>query len=226
MKLASLFSGGKDSTHATYLMMQQGHEIKYLITIFPKRQDSWMFHHPCIELTRLQAKSMGMKQIIQKTSGEKEKELEDLEKVLAKLKNKIDGVVSGALASQYQRQRIDDICEELGLTSLAPLWQRDQEEILREETSIFDVIITGVAADGFDESWLGRRIDNECIKELKKLHQKYKINLAFEGGEAETLVSDGPIFKKRIEIESFEKKWDNKTNSGYIEVKRARLVSK
>ncbi|MBI5871767.1 TIGR00289 family protein [archaeon] len=226
MRLAALFSGGKDSTFALYKAMKEGHEIKYLITVFPKRQDSWMFHYPCVELTKLQAKALDIKQIFRKTEGEKEKELDCLREVLKKLRKNIDGVISGALASHYQKYRIDKICEELGLKSLAPLWHKDQEEILREETSIFDVIIAGVAADGFDRSWLGRKIDRKTIDDLKKLKENFGINLCFEGGEAETLVLDGPIFKKKIEIRSFEKKWDNKTNSGYIEVKNARLVKK
>ncbi len=226
MRLAILFSGGKDSTFAMHKAMKAGNEIKYLITIFPRRQDSWMFHFPCVELTKLQAKALGIEQIFKETEGEKEKELEDLKEVLKKLRNKIDGVVSGALASNYQKQRVDKLCEEVGLKSIAPLWHKDQEKILKEECSLFDVMFTAVAAEGFDESWLGRRIDNECIKEIGKLHQKYKINWAFEGGEAETLVLDGPIFKKKIEIKDFEKKWDKKTSSGYIEVKSARLVKK
>jgi predicted ATP pyrophosphatase (TIGR00289 family) len=225
MKLATLFSGGKDSTFALYKAMEERHEIKYLVTIFPERQDSWMFHYPCLELTKLQAESLGIKQIVGKTKGEKEKELDCLKDILSKLKD-IDGVVSGALASNYQKQRVDKICEELGLKSIAPLWQRDQEEILKEETSIFDVIITAVAADGFDASWLGRKIDGKTIEDLKKLKEKFGINIAAEGGEFETFVLDAPVFKKKIEIKSFEKKWDNKTNSGYIEVKSARLVKK
>jgi len=225
MKLAALFSGGKDSTFALYKAMGEGHEIKYLVTIFPERQDSWMFHYPCVELTKLQADALGIKQIIGKTKGEKEKELDCLRKILSKLKD-INGVVSGALASNYQKKRIDKICEELGLESIAPLWQRDQGEILREESSLFDVIITAVSADGFDASWLGRKIDEKTIEDLKRLKERFGINLGFEGGEAESFVLDAPIFKKRIEIKSFEKKWDNKTNSGYIEVKSSRLIKK
>jgi len=225
MKLAALFSGGKDSTFALCKAMEEGHEIKYLVTIFPERQDSWMFHFPCVELTKLQADALGIKQITGKTRGEKEKELDCLKEILSKLKD-IDGVVSGALASNYQKKRIDKICKELGLESIVPLWYRDQEEILREECSIFDVMITAVAAEGFDANWLGRRIDETAIADLKKLKEKFGINIAAEGGEFETFVLDAPIFKKKIEIKSFEKKWDNKTNSGYIEVKSVRLIKK
>ena len=78
MRVASLFSGGKDSTYATFIALQRGWKVEYLVTIAPKRSDSWMFHYPCVELTRLQAKAMGIKQIFMETSGIKEKELEDL----------------------------------------------------------------------------------------------------------------------------------------------------
>src|SRR3972149_2443929 len=103
MKLAALFSGGKDSMYALYRMLQQGHDVKYLVTFKPQRTDSYMFHHPCVELTELQAEAIGIKQIMVSTSGVKEKELEDLENVLEKIKGEIDGIVSGALASNYQK---------------------------------------------------------------------------------------------------------------------------
>jgi ABC transporter with metal-binding/Fe-S-binding domain ATP-binding protein len=226
MRLAAIFSGGKDSTYALYTTMKQGHEIKYLFTMFPEREDSWMFHHPCVELTKLQAETLGIKQIIQKTKGEKEKELEDLKTALNKIKNEIDGIVSGAIASNYQKSRIDKICDELKLKSFAPLWHKNLEELLREESNTFEIIITSVSADGFDQNWLGRKIDEKTIEDLKKLSEKHGINIAFEGGEAETFVLDGPIFKKKIEFIDTKNIWDNKTSSGYLEVKEAKLVSK
>ncbi len=227
MRLAALFSGGKDSLYAVCLVMKQGHEIKYLVTIFPQREDSWMFHYPCLEQTKLQSKALGIKQIIQKTTGEKEKELDDLRKVLMKIRPKIDGIVSGAVASKYQKSRVDKICGELGLKSIAPLWGRDQEELLNEEIrSGIDIIITSVSTAGLDKTWLGRRIDAKAIDELKQLHEKYGLNLVFEGGEAETFVCDAPIFKKRIVIQDFKTVWDNRTSSGYIKIEKAVLVDK
>ena len=71
----------------------------------------------------------------------------------------------------------------------------------------FKVIICGVAAWGLDESWLGRVIDDDAIDELVKINEKYQVNIAFEGGEAETLAIDGPIFKKRIKILKDKKEW-------------------
>ena len=224
MKLASLWSGGKDSAYATYLALKEGHEIKALITVFPEKQESWMFHYPCIQLTKLQAKAIGIKQIVKKTKGEKEKELEDLKKVLRKIKG-IDGIVSGAIASNYQKSRIDKICDELGLKHLSPLWQKNQEKVLKEEIRAgFEIIITGAFAEGFNKSWLGRKIDDKAIKELLELNKKFGVSVSGEGGEYESFVKYCPLFKKKIEILNSEIYWDSKTNSGYLIPKKAKLV--
>jgi len=227
MKLAVLFSGGKDSVFSLYKTLKQGNEVRYLVTIFPERQDSWMFHRPCIELTKLLAESLGIKQIVQNTKGEKEKELDDLKKVLAGIKNDIEGVVSGAVASNYQKNRIDKICKELELESIAPLWREDSETLLKEEIKLgFEIIVTGVFADGFDKNWLGRRIDEKCVEDLKELNKNFGINISGEGGEYESLVLSGPIFKKKIRILDCEIIWENNTNSGYLVVKKAELSDK
>ncbi len=225
MEVACLISGGKDSIYATYLAMQEGHRVKYLITMFPENKESWMFHYPCLELTKLQSKSMGINQIIGKTKGEKEKELQDLKSILEKVKNKIEGVVSGAISSQYQKSRIDKICKELKLKSIAPIWHKDPEQLLREEVkSGFETIITGVFADGFDERWLGRRIDEKCIEDLINLNRKYGVNINGEGGEYESFVFNCPLFKKMVRILDSKTVWDRKTNSGYMLIEKARLA--
>ncbi len=226
MRLAVIFSGGKDSTYALIKSMEEGHEIKYLVTLFPHRQDSWMFHHSCIELTKLQAESLGIKHIVQDTFGEKEEELKDLVNVLENIKDGIDGVVTGAIASQYQKTRIDNICKGLGLLSIAPLWGMKAEDVLKEEIENMDVIVTSVSTAGMDERWLGRKLDENAFNELMVLKENFGIHVAGEGGELDSLVIDAPQFKKRIEISDSEKIWDSKTGSGYLKVKDAKLVSK
>ena len=227
MRLAALFSGGKDSTYALFQAINDGHEVKYLVTFRPKRTDSYMFHHPCIELTSLQADAIGIKQIIVDTEGEKEKELDDLENILVKIKDEIDGVVSGALASNYQKTRIDNICKKLGLQSLAPLWNIDTEQhwknILKDN---FVVMITSVASEGLDEKWLGKIIDWQSVEKLKELKNRFGLHLGFEGGEAESFVIDCPMFKKRLVIKDFKRIIDKKTHSGYLEIEEAKLVPK
>ncbi|MBM3309366.1 MAG: TIGR00289 family protein [Candidatus Altiarchaeales archaeon] len=222
MKLAVLFSGGKDSNYALYWALNQGFEVKYLVSVIPERDDSYMFHKPCIEHVRMQAKAIGIPLIQENVSGVKEKEVRELEDILASLH--VDGIVSGAVASEYQKTRIDSICEKLGLKSYAPLWGVNQEKVLEDIINAgFEVIIVGIAAEGLSEKWLGRKINHESLQELKKISEKHGIHLAGEGGEYETYVTNGPTFKKKIIIKETEKKM-NTPNTGTLKIKKAELT--
>lgn len=227
MRVAVLFSGGKDSMFALHVALEQGWDVKYLVTMLPENEESWMFHHQCVELTKLQAEAIGIKQIIKKTSGEKEKELEDLIAALKEISGKIIAVVSGAVASRYQKDRIDVVCKEIGLNSISPLWGKKQLMLVEDEVAAgFEIVVSGVAAAGLDRKWLGRKLDADAIEDLKSLNEKFNINPAGEGGEYETFVLDGPIFKKRIELGDVKKIWDESTASGYIICENAKLIDK
>lgn len=218
MRVAVLYSGGKDSNMAMYKAKKLGYEIACLITLAPSREDSWMFHFPNIELTKLQAKSLNLPLIYEKTEGEKEKELEDLVRAIKKAvkRYKIKGIVSGAIESKYQKKRVDRICKDLKLKSIAPLWHINHEKYLKEVSDKFEVIITAVAAEGFDETWLGRKIDDSFIKDIGELNKKYGINITLEGGEGETLVINSPIFRKKIKIIKAKKLMENKCTGKLI----------
>ena len=203
MKLGVLFSGGKDSVYATYVSKKYGHEIACLISIFSKNKESFMFHTPAVEKTKIQASSMNVPILIQRTDGKKEDELTDLRDAIKKAKNKfkIDGVVTGAIKSVYQASRIQRICDELGLVCFNPLWQKDEEIYLEELVkNKFKIILTGVFAFPFDEKWIGREIDKKFIDEIKTLNKKYKIHVAGEGGEYETFVVDCPLFSRPLNV--------------------------
>ncbi|MDR2967732.1 MAG: TIGR00289 family protein [Methanobacteriaceae archaeon] len=210
MKSAVLFSGGKDSVMALYKALENGDEVAYLLSIISENDESYMFHVPNIHLTDLIAEAIDIPIIKGYSKGKKEKELDDLEKQLSILKkNDVEAIYNGALYSKYQKRRIDDLCEKLGLKSIAPLWHVNEEDYMYEIINLgFEIIITGVSAEGLDKSWLGRKIDKVAIEELKAINKRYGINLAFEGGEAETLAIDGPIFKKRIKIIKAENQWN------------------
>jgi len=203
MKLAILFSGGKDSTYATYIAKREGYEIECLISILSENPDSYMFHTPKIELTREQAKLMGIPIISKKTKGVKEIELKDLELAIkeAITKYNVEGIVTGAVESIYQASRVQKICDKLNIECFNPLWQKDQIELLNSLIkNKFEIIITKVAAEGLDDSFIGRKIDKKFIKEITELQKKYQINPAGEGGEFETLVINCPMFKSRLKL--------------------------
>lgn len=226
MKVAVLYSGGKDSNMALFLARRNGYDVECLITIKSKNLASYMFHTANIDFVKEQAKSLEIPLIFLETKGEKEKELEDLKKAIkvAVKKYKIEGIVSGALASNYQKNRVDRICKELNLKSIAPLWHKNAEKVLKKMISEgFKILITAVAADGLDESWLGKEINFENLEKLKKLSKKYKFHPCFEGGEAESFVVDGPGFKKRIVVEKAVKKMESEC-CGVWQIKKVKLV--
>lgn len=227
MRIAILFSGGKDSTYAAHLAKGRGDDLRCLITLSPRREDSYMFHYPNIGWTRLQAEAMRLPQVTQETAGVKEDELADLKHAMeiAKRNHSIEGVCTGALASVYQKSRVERVCDELHLKAISPLWRVDQTVHLNNLlTDNFEVIVTGVAALGLDESWLGRRLDQQAISDLASLGRKYHINPGLEGGEGETFVLDCPLFWKRVEVLSSKRHWSG--DRGYLEILDARLVDK
>ncbi len=228
MKLAALYSGGKDSTMALYWALRQGHDVKCLITLLPQRNDSYMYQVPNVAFTRYHSKALGIPLLTSKTSGIKEEELKELLDILklAKKKYGIEGVTAGALASTYQKERVEKICSELGLKCFAPYWHCDLDKYLNEIIdSGFKVIITAIAAEGLKKELLGRVLTKELIGELKQIGKKTSFHLGFEGGEAESIVLDGPIFKKRLEIADSEVVMEGR-NSGYLRIKKMRLAEK
>jgi len=223
MRVSALFSGGKDSTYALYLLQQQGWEIASLLTVVPKVPDSYMFHYPNIRWTELQAEAMGIPIRHRESEGLKEKELEDVEALMRE--EDVDGFVCGAIASDYQWSRLNEICHRLGKPLHAPLWRKDQVMLLEDMVHAgFRFIIAGVYAQGFDEGWLGKVINDQSIRELEKLREKHRISPSGEGGEIETFVLDGPNFSKRIRIEEAETHWER--HSGQYLIKSAVLEEK
>jgi len=207
MKLAVLFSGGKDSVYAAYLAKRAGHELACAIVIKSENPDSYMFHTPSIEKAEKQVEVMGVPLLVHSTKGDKEEELKDLKDaiVIAKEKYGVEGVVTGALHSEYQVSRIGKICEELELESVNPLWHKEEIGYLNELIENgFDVVVTAVAAYPLDGSWLGRKIDESFVEEVAELKKKYKIHPAGEGGEFETFVLNCPLFSRGLKIKSFE----------------------
>ncbi len=226
MKLGVLFSGGKDSVFATYLAMQKN-QVACLITLISQNPDSYMFHTPNIERTSLQAEAVGLPLLCRPTLGEKEEELEDLAAAIADARDEygIQGIVTGAIDSVYQAVRVQRICQALDLWCFNPLWQINQVDYLRQLVlEGFQVIIIGVFAYPFDASWLGEELTLECICRLEGLCKRYKVSPSGEGGELETMVLDGPIFQKRLEILRSSKSYCN--FSGRLFIEEMRLVDK
>jgi diphthine-ammonia ligase len=225
MKVAALFSGGKDSCLAVQRAIDRGWAVTALVSVASRNPESYMFHYPNIHLTGMQARAAGIGLVKAATEGVKEEELGDLEKALGPLRGEISGVVVGAIESGYQRDRVESVCKRLGLSMEAPLWKQNPgglwEEILERG---FTVMVVGVACEGLGREWLGRVIDRESLKELEGLSRKHGFHLGGEGGEFETLVLDAPFFRKRLVVRESEIEWHG--DSGYCLIRKAGLGKK
>ena len=223
MKVAALFSGGKDSTYALHLLQQRGWTVDSLLTVVPESPESYMYHYPNVEWTRLQAEAIGIPQRSTGSRGEKEAELADLEEIMGC--EEVDGFVSGAIASDYQWSRINGICHRLGRPLFSPIWRKDQRMLVEDMLSAgFRIIITGVYAHGFDESWLGLEIDREVLDRLRRLERRYGVSVSGEGGEIETFVVDGPCFSRAVDVREASREWAR--DSGTYRILDATLADK
>ncbi|EOA29968.1 hypothetical protein CARUB_v10013071mg [Capsella rubella] len=214
MKVVALVSGGKDSCYAMMKCIQYGHEIVALANLLPvddsvDELDSYMYqtvghqiivgYAECMNLPlfrrRIRGSSRHQKLSYQMTLDD---EVEDMFVLLSEVKRQIpsiSAVTSGAIASDYQRLRVESICSRLGLVSLAFLWKQDQTLLLQEMIANgIKAILVKVAAIGLDPAkHLGKDL---AFMEpyLLKLKEKYGSNVCGEGGEYETLTLDCPLF--------------------------------
>ena len=213
----SHFSGGKDSAWALYRALERGAPVERLVTVHPSG-DSYMYHVPATELAGLAAESIGLPLVNvrpadfdatadpEEGSGERgDRELEPLEAALEDLAAElggIGGITAGAVESSYQTDRIRGMCDRLGAELFAPLWQAKPETLADSMLEAgFEITVVRVAAAGLDESWLGRRLDADAFAELERLGEECGVHLLGEGGEFETLVTDGPHMDRPIRLE-------------------------
>jgi len=184
-----------------------------------------MFLYPNVEWTPFQAEAMGLPQQLIKVTGSDE--MEGIEQALVALKTRmgVSGLVTGAVASDYQKVRFDNMCDGIGVKSYAPLWHKTPRLLVENlEKSGFRIILTAVAAKGLDESWLGRELTEEEWSKLERLSKVHGIHLTGEGGEYESFVLDAPHFSKTIEIEKSRNEWHG--DSGRMVIEKASLREK
>ncbi len=195
----ALYTGGKDSHFAIMEALREGVTVRKVIIVVPQRQDSWMFHAINILLAEKHAELMGLKYLKIKVSGIKEVEIEELTREL-KGDEFLEGceyLVTGAVASSYQKRRVDELANALSMKHLSPLWGRDQDQLLIDEAHKLDFIVTAVQAYGLPLTLLGRAVKSEEVSLILEARRKYGVSPVGEGGEFETLVIGSPLFRGR-----------------------------
>ncbi|ORX63156.1 hypothetical protein DM01DRAFT_1298162 [Hesseltinella vesiculosa] len=250
MKVIALISGGKDSAYNMMQCVNHGHEIVALANMKPPASsgkdelDSYMYqtvghdaihcYAECMDLPLYRRDIIGaplqMEAVYDTTEND---ETEDLYQLLKEIKEKhpdAKGVSVGAILSNYQRVRVEHVCERLGLESLAYLWERNQKELLAEMADAgVNAILIKVAAMGLKPyQHLGKTIA-EMYPVLCDLNEKYDVHICGEGGEFETFTLDCPLFKKRIVLDETEvviHSEDVFAPVGYLQLKKCHLEDK
>ncbi len=210
MKSISLFSGGKDSFLAAVIAMEQGFEIVTTVTV-DSTMDSMMFHVPNNNIAGDVASLLGLKNIRISEEGFRE----EIGRIVHE--TGAQALISGAIASNYQKSRIERLCTELGIISHTPLW------LLNQETELDAVISSGIkamlislSADGLGEEYLGGILDGKLVEDLKKIRERHGINISGEGGEYESLVVS--YLSNKLQIKSFKDTWTGNTGTRIVTV--------
>lgn len=221
MRVAVLSSGGKDSCTALWWAMCKGWDVAYLVTVTISGGDSHMFQVPGVSAVQYQAQLGGIKWINVASEGIQELEIDDLQTELAKLD--IDGIVSGALRSDYQKSRLERMCENLSIISWTPLWHQSPQQHMRNLVDNgFGVMLTGVSTEGMGEEWLGHVLSKESLTRLEELSKKYRFNIDGEGGEYETLVLHGPHMNGKLTVD-YQSHWDGVR--GHLEFSKIDVIN-
>jgi len=218
MKVVALVSGGKDSCYNMVQCVAAGHQIVALANLRPQPDvsgdeiDSYMFQtvgHNCLDQMALamdlplyrrdlEGSSVNINRDYTKTELD---EVEDLYELLLRVRDElgVTGVSVGAILSDYQRVRVEDVCRRLGLTSLAYLYRREAEELLSEMIGAgMECVLIKVACMGLDQKHLGK-----TLAEMENyMKTKCIMNCCGEGGEYESFTLDCPLFKKKLKIVS------------------------
>jgi diphthine-ammonia ligase len=211
VKVAALWSGGKDSCLAYNKAVTRGFDVAFIITFL---WETPIFWHP-LSLIPLQSKALGIRYV---TTKVKEPYFEQYREAISRFmkKDRIEGIVTGDISfvDAFHGNWIDDVCKGLSINVIKPLWGLDRSDILNELISQgFKAVFTCVKQPWFDEKWLGRELNWKCLKELKELRDEHGIDLCGELGEYHTMIIDAPIFKEAIEISEFT---NEKKNSAFF----------
>ena len=218
------WSGGKDSCLAGYLATINGLQVRYLANTVTEDGQRSCSHGLSAKVIEVQSQAIGIPLVQQQTTNDTfEAEFKSM--LRAFKQEGIDGGVFGDIDFIEHRQWIERVCREVDITPHLPLWGQSQDKILRDFINLeFEAVVVATKANLLGEEWLGRRVDLDFLKLLDELSETKEITPCGEAGEYHTLVIDGPLFKKRIEILETERVLRNE--HWFLEILKSELRAK
>ncbi len=202
MKVIASWSGGKDSCFACYKALAQGYEVSYLVNFISREFRRVSFHGTRARLISCQAQAIGLPLVQYTVPPDMSLYEQRFKRAVSVLKHRgAQGMVFGDIYLQEHRGWIERICGEVGITPVIPLWGIAPERVLNEFIEAgFEALVISAKADIFSEEWLGRKIDYGFLADMKRLGWEESVDVCGEQGEYHTLVVDGPLFRKRMQI--------------------------
>ena len=216
-KVFASWSGGKDSSLACYRAMKDGFEVSYLLNLLSEDGKRERAHGTRPFLLRLQSEAIGIP-VIQVNASWEGYERKFKQAVEELKKEGVEGGIFGDIDLIAHREWVERVCKDLEIEPIIPLWGLDPEDILRE--FIAEGFEAVVVATRIKEEWLGRKVDEAFIEELKE----FEFHLSGESGEYHTFVCDGPIFRRRMKVSELEKVYVEGT--WFLDIKEGELDMK
>lgn len=226
MRVAILYSGGKDSTNAIEFAKNKGWEISYLLSVKPTRTDCYLFHYATVEQTKELSEILGIKHFyVSCDVADPKKEAEIVRNVVEK--NSVDAVILGGIGLQITQIRsVQEALRPLGVEVFASHAGLDHDRLIKEMIERgYKIMISQIASEGLNKEWLGKILTKDNVKEFFDRAEKYGFHVGGEGGYFDTLVLDAPIFEKSLNIEEIDKVMESR-NCGHVVVKKAKVVKK
>lgn len=202
MKVAASWSGGKDSCLACWYALAQGYEVRYLMNFISREFGRVSFHGTRARLISQQAGAVAIPLTQYSVPPDMAQYEKTFKRAVSTLKRKgVQGIVFGDIYLQEHKDWIDRVCREIDVFPITPLWDMVPRQVLREFIGAgFEAVVVSANADIFTEEWLGRRIDNRFLSDLEKLATGREVDVCGEHGEYHSLVVDGPLFRRRMEV--------------------------
>lgn len=216
------WSGGKDCCLALHRAKTGGMDIRYLANMVTEDGQRSCSHGISAAVIKKQAEALGIP-IAQRPTTSDTYEAEFIKMLQDFKREGIEGGVFGDIDFSPHREWIERVCKGAGITPHLLLWQESQKKLMEEFIDAgFQAVVVAVKAELLGEEALGRTVDRKFLAYLAELDKG--ITPCGEAGEYHTLVIDGPLFQKRLEITESEKV--TRGDHHFLEILKIKLKAK
>jgi uncharacterized protein (TIGR00290 family) len=191
------WSGGKDSALALELAIEAGAQVAALLTMLDESAERSRSHGLPRAILAAQAAALGLP-LVSRAAAWPDYTRAFADGLNESARARCSSCIFGDIDIAAHRAWCEQVCASADLVARHPLWQRDRRELLDEFLERgWTAVIVVVREALLDRSFLGLRLDRQVVDEL----DVRGVDLCGENGEFHTVVTDGPLFAKPLEIQ-------------------------